>query len=715
MFSNLKIGPKLFLAFGSLLFVFSAVGGLAWRRMDDVRQDSQALSNESIPEMIVAVSIQKAIDKIILDIRGYTYTYDEIYLESYREHMTDTEALLKEASQLTDRYPSLLDLKEGTKTIATALNEYADLVEQTERAVGLILFARWKGDEMQRIFLGEAQGYLQSQNEAMDELLNVEEGIDQEERTESMQYCLFKIGRINEVIELAKNVHISNLQGQILRDPIILSGAIKAFDWLKSIIGDIRSMTVEKDGIEQIEAMVKSGEDYSGALEVILSSWHQLDDIAQAREKAAETMLSAVEQVVSRGANSVERIADMADKSMATTTKAVLGSILFTVVFGMTMSLYITRSLTGPLRTLVDFSKLASDGDLSMVEDDLPTAGKDEIGDMGRAFVQMVARQRETIHSISEASRKLGDRAENFSALAQESNAGIEESRAGVDYVSSQMESLSTASESIKGLSERLATSALSVAEKGTEISREVEQARVAGAEGSDAVNKVVLSIDKVTEDALRSTEEVKGLGDRARDIQNFVSQIGGIADQTNLLALNAAIEAARAGDAGKGFAVVAEEVRKLAEESNNAAKEIASLATGIAQDLENVVQSSESRAISSGRSSSLVKEATIVIGRIIDGLSRISLSTQDLAKLSEEQSTASQQIRNSIQSISSVVHSASTSSDVVRGQVGEVAQASEQVAEGAQEIAELSITLKKLVGKFTLEAGDQSVKLLRA
>lgn len=712
MFKKLKIGPKLFLAFGSLLLVFAGVGGLAWRRMNDVRQESKVLSNESIPEMLVAVSIQKAIDRIILDIQGYNYTYDETYLESYRQNLATVHDLLKEASSLAEGHPSLLNLKESTATISTALDEYADLVDHTEIAVGSILSARGKGDEIQRVFLGEAQAYLQSQNDAMDELLNMVDGVDQEERTDSIQFCLFKIGRINEVIELAKNLQISNLQGQVLKDPVLLSGAIKTFDWLKSIIGDIQSLTVQQDGIDRTKTMLKSGEDYSKALEVILSSWRQLDDIAQARDQATDKMLSAVKLVVDRGASNVGRIADMADDRMAATAKVIIGSILFTVALGMAVSFCMARGLTGPLRALVDLSKRASYGDLSMDRDELALWGKDEVGEVGRAFALMVAGQREAIQAISEASRKLGDRAEDFSAMAQESNAGMEESRTGVDHVSYKMEELSTASERIKGSSEKLAYSAMSVANKGTEISEEVKLARLAGSEGTEAIKKVAVSIESITEDAVRSTEEIKRLGERARDIQNFVSQIGGIADQTNLLALNAAIEAARAGEAGKGFAVVAEEVRKLAEESNNAAKEIASLATGIAQDLEKVVLSSGNRAISSERSSALVKDAALVIDRIISALSRIFLSANDLTSLSDEQSTASQRISESIQAITSVLSAASRSSDMVRDQIGEVAQASERVAEGAQEIAGLSATLKKLVGKFTLDTAKRSNRL---
>ena len=369
-------------------------------------------------------------------------------------------------------------------------------------------------------------------------------------------------------------------------------------------------------------------------------------------------------------------------------------SLVLGALLGILISSSVAKALAGLRHRVDDFSE----GDLTVKFDQ---SGKDEVTLVARALAEMAAKLWSAMQSISGASEKLGSSAEEFSALAEQSNAGVEESRAGVDDVSSQMESLAAASQEINASVEEVASGAQSSAQKGTEMANEVEAARLAGEEGTKAVEKVVRSITKVAEDAKKSAQEVKSLGDRAREIQNFVAQIGGIADQTNLLALNAAIEAARAGEAGRGFAVVAEEVRKLAEESNEAAKKIAELATGITKDLDKVVASSEGNAKDSVESSTLAEDTRMTIERMMDALSRISMATQDLAAVSEEQAASSEEIAGAVQNIASRVSAAAASSDMVRGQMTEVGTSAERVAQGSEELSRLAAELKKLVNAF--------------
>jgi methyl-accepting chemotaxis protein len=373
----------------------------------------------------------------------------------------------------------------------------------------------------------------------------------------------------------------------------------------------------------------------------------------------------------------------------------------------------IARWIVKPLRTVVGLSARVRDGDLTVVRDDFGISSRDELGTMADALAEMVARQRDSIALIAEAAEKLGGKADEFSSLAEETNAGVEESRAGVEDVSSQMESLAAASQEINASVEEVASGAQSSAQKGTEMAGGVEQARLAGEEGVRAVEKAVASIDGVAQDAERAAKDVRNLGQRAREIQSFVAQIGAIADQTNLLALNAAIEAARAGEAGRGFAVVAEEVRKLAEESNEAAKKIAGLASGITEDLDGVVSSSERNAKQSVESSGLAKETRRTIEKMMESLSLISMATQDLAAVSEEQAASSEEIAGAVQNIASRVGAAAASSDMVREQMSEVGTAAERVSQGAEELASLSEQLRKLVGAFRYTSEGRGAGLL--
>lgn len=421
---------------------------------------------------------------------------------------------------------------------------------------------------------------------------------------------------------------------------------------------------------------------------------------------------AALVQLARMAVDTAEEIDGENDAAIVRAHKTLLAIAVISVALGAIMGILISFSVTKSLAGLRFQVEQFAGGDLGVKFDE---TGRDEVSAVARALAAMGAKLGGAVRSIRDASQRLGSSAEEFSALAEETNASVEESRAGVDDVSSQMDSLAAASQEVNASVEEVASGAQSSAHRSTEMAGEVERARASGEEGVEAVDKVASSIARVASDAEKSAGEVRNLGDRAREIQGFVSQIGGIADQTNLLALNAAIEAARAGEAGRGFAVVAEEVRKLAEESNVAAKKIAELAGIITRDLDAVVASSEGNARESAESSRLAGETRATIDKMMNGLSAIASAIQDMAAVSEEQAASSQEISAAMQNITSRAGDAASASDTVRAQMTEVASAAEQVARGSEQLTGLSVELMDLVAFFRLGEEGQGHPALQA
>jgi methyl-accepting chemotaxis protein len=275
--------------------------------------------------------------------------------------------------------------------------------------------------------------------------------------------------------------------------------------------------------------------------------------------------------------------------------------------------------------------------------------------------------------------------------------------------MSANLSNLAAASEEVNASVEEVAAGAQTTAEKGTDIARKVEAAMTAGEVGVSSVRRVVEGITRVTASSEASTEAVMELGNRARQIQSFVTQIGGIAGQTNLLALNAAIEAARAGDAGRGFAVVAEEVRKLAEESNVAAKNIADLASQISSDLDKIVSYAEANTQDSNNAKELSAETEEAISNMISNLREIASSTQDLAAVSEEQAASSEEIAEAVQNMSTKINDSSNASENIRNSSQEVAAASERIAERSEGLANLAGMLQEQLDFFNI--GDETTQ----
>jgi methyl-accepting chemotaxis protein len=196
-----------------------------------------------------------------------------------------------------------------------------------------------------------------------------------------------------------------------------------------------------------------------------------------------------------------------------------------------------------------------------------------------------------------------------------------------------------------------------------------------------------------VRESSTEVVQAIRALAGKSDEIGGIVSTIGGIAEQTNLLALNAAIEAARAGEQGRGFAVVAEEVRKLAEESQQAAATIGALIGEIQDDTSRTVDVVEDGAQRSQAGAEVVEQAR-------DAFARIETAVGDVAARIAEIAAATAEV-------AAVAEQSSASSEQVSASTQETSASTQQIAASAQELARTAQDLEGLVGRFTLAARE--------
>lgn len=377
---------------------------------------------------------------------------------------------------------------------------------------------------------------------------------------------------------------------------------------------------------------------------------------------------------------------------------------LAAVIISSAAGYFSIRGIGATVKEMGSFFSIISNGNLSL---DVPKNNlnrKDEFGIVARGIQTMLESFRESMTKLFDATQELSADSHQFSAQAEESFAVVSEIGIGADKVNSEMEKLMDSVNNINSTIDNVASGAQMLAERGTNMAEEVNNARKSGLQGVSAVSKVVEAIEGVSDNTSRAANDVKVLGDRAREIQGFVEQIGGIADQTNLLALNAAIEAARAGEAGRGFSVVAEEVRKLAEESNEAAKKIAQLAAVITRDLDVVMTFSEKNSNDSIKSCSLAKETEEAIKMMIGALDSITKSTQDTAAVSEEQSACSMEISEMTHSVTEMVRNAKEATEIISSQMADMSKGAQEIGRGAESMASISVALNDIVQQFKIK-----------
>ncbi|MBD8005662.1 methyl-accepting chemotaxis protein [Bacillus norwichensis] len=339
----------------------------------------------------------------------------------------------------------------------------------------------------------------------------------------------------------------------------------------------------------------------------------------------------------------------------------ILASVIIIIVLliSVGMGLLISNVIARPLKQVVRLVEKVADGDLTETTD---IETKDEIGALARSVNTMVVNSRSTVQSILSAS-------ENLSASSEQVAASIEEIASAS---TNQGNAAQTMNELFRELSEAInavaenTEQAAELANKTVQIAQAGEQVVLSSVEGANAVD-----------------EQISNLEQESNKIGEIIGVIDDIADQTNLLALNAAIEAARAGDQGRGFAVVAEEVRKLAERSSEATKQITEIIKGMQENTARSVKS-----VREGRS--FTEQSGVAFENIIQMVNDTGNKVTEIAGASEEQAAQSVEVLTFIESISATTE--------------EAAASSEETASAAQSLNDLAEELNTSVSFFKLK-----------
>ncbi|MFH1624595.1 MAG: methyl-accepting chemotaxis protein [Pseudomonadota bacterium] len=236
---------------------------------------------------------------------------------------------------------------------------------------------------------------------------------------------------------------------------------------------------------------------------------------------------------------------------------------------------------------------------------------------------------------------------------------------------------------------EEMAASVFEVAKNASNASDRAGQAMEYAKKGGEVVTQTIEGIEKIAAKVVESASSIGGLGRKAHEIGEIIRVVDDIADQTNLLALNAAIEAARAGEQGRGFAVVADEVRKLAERTTRATKEVSATLKAIQEETSMAVTSMESGSSDVEKGVSLVNQSGEALREIIEGAKKITDLVSQIVTAAEQQSQATDEIARSVEGISTLTQRTATSA--------------EEGGCAVQALSSCTDELERLVGKFKL------------
>lgn len=372
-----------------------------------------------------------------------------------------------------------------------------------------------------------------------------------------------------------------------------------------------------------------------------------------------------------------------------------------TLIVAGTLIFFIVRSISKRLSNLARFSKKVSEGDL---RDKLQIQSDDEIGQVGKGFNTMIDSLRSLIGAVQTSVENVASSSEELTASAGQTSKATEHITLAIEQFSSGNESQNDKVELSSVELEEMNRGLQHMNESAESITASsIKSTDIAG-EGGQLVEKTASQMNVIDQSVKKAENVISALESKSKDITQILGVINGIADQTNLLALNAAIEAARAGESGRGFSVVAEEVRKLAVQSANSAKEIENLIKEIVQDIDvsQEVFTAVNREVQSGLS--FTEQTKVSFHNIFEMTKEISDQLQTMNQTVVQLSKGSAHVSEAVREIADVSRESSANIQDIAASAEEQLASMEEISSSSATLSSMAEELRDLISKFKVE-----------
>ena len=365
------------------------------------------------------------------------------------------------------------------------------------------------------------------------------------------------------------------------------------------------------------------------------------------------------------------------------------------------VTIYLIRRKTGQLSTLIAHAKEIANGNLAI--EDTEIKSNDEVGDLARTLNTVTANLRNMIGTMKSTSVQLTENSRDTATSLNEMQVAIQQVAESMSEVTI---SVSNGTANAEHASEILTALADDIQNSKKTADGSVSNSKttmLTAEEGQQRAGEISLGMEKIREASLEAGDTIQALIESTTKIQDITNTIAGIARQTNLLALNASIEAARAGEHGQGFAIVAEEVRKLAEQSNNEVLEVANLIKDITGRIQQVVSKTAESTELIEVGSETVNLTAQALGNISQAVSKTVDEISMISELTTTEAENSKQVVNLINELTQAIHVIENTTIEISAATEETSASIDEVTNRSVETNKMAQELEEIVSRFRL------------
>jgi methyl-accepting chemotaxis protein len=522
--------------------------------------------------------------------------------------------------------------------------------------------------------------------------------------------------------EFAKTVNTMNDQALLVnllqmqtyeKDVHIKYDSTSVQNFKDSAVAFDRMLDTKNIPAEQLSNFKSKLLKYTTSADTIQTITKKIDDDIKTFEKIAG--------VVDQSTSDAEKSLQMENSALSEKQKSVkfwlticliVLSVIILGILGF-IGVWLLRSIQSSISVLKEGATIIGEGDLSYR---VQIASKDEMADLAHTFNAMAEKMQKSMNEVKYAAEKLTSSSQNLAAVSEETTAQSDEVTEAISQVAtgaqSQANHLHECTVLLSGVTESIKETAM----MSDEISLDAQKAENDGKTGSDTVQRLNTHSEQFLELAQSLISEIQHASQQSKQINSIVETIQEIAGSTDLLALNAAIESARAGEAGRGFSVVASEVRKLAERSKNEALRIQQLVKSMTSQMESLSKETVRFEQYRNDQQESVKQTEQAFTSIIHNVSKINGRITQVKGAIGRVESANENLSEKLFEVSAISEESVATSEQVSASSIHQKEAIHQVNLAATELQEIALTLQQEVDQFSLGetmAVEQEIEIM--
>lgn len=672
--TNLPVGKKFFYTFSILLIVILILGYSSYNGLSGLKSNLDQAENR-LRSYELLLQVDRDLQQALVAERTLIFTSPEN--ERFQALLNDHAENIQQSSERWDKYVGFTETDEEKSLVAKYNTFRQDWLRETNEIVNKIKIGTPESiQEAKDASFGVGATTFENCRTVIDDLtgLNDKYSAAELEENEATYHSSTTILLVALLFAIFLSIYVGIYLTRIIKNPLM-----KAKDMMFNLSKGNLKIRLHLEQKDEIGELAKAMDEMADNLALKISYLHKISEgdlnVNFGRYSSEDEITPGFEKIV----NTVNLLKD---EIGTLNDEAKKGNLKYRGKYDKFMGVYanLVKGINETVDSLILPIKEGSDVLKELAKGDLTKRMEGEyFGDH-----QLIKNSINTVaDSLSSALSEVSNASLAAASASNQISSSTEEMASGSSELASQVAEIASAVEEMTKTIYETTKNTVMVAEKSKSSSNSVKL-------GVKKVEETKTGMKQIVEASTRTGGIISDLAKQTDQIGEITQVIDDIADQTNLLALNAAIEAARAGEQGRGFAVVADEVRKLAERTTKATKEIADTIKNIQVGVLDANNSMGSAQSSVTLGMKLTDEVSIALNEIMDGTEAVTDLASQVSAASEELSSTSEQISKSIENINSVTN--------------ESASGVQQVARAAEDLSRLTENLQNLVMKFKIE-----------